>query len=159
LGSAYTITVLLAVVAGFLILARRRWDALFLVLAVVGTGLLNSILKLVIQSPRPVLAEEAPEVFTSSFPSGHAALSAATYLAIAMVVSRAEPSFRRYTFTIAGLLSLLAGLTRIYLGVHWPSDVVAGWFVGAAWVILIGMLLLGRERSAAPRSPWQPAGV
>ena len=100
-----------------------------------GSGALNSVLKALFARARPDLVEHLVVVVTPSFPSGHALLSAAVYPMLAAVTGREleRLAFRRYLFALAAFLVLLIGITRIYLGVHWPSDVLAGWFIGSLW--------------------------
>jgi undecaprenyl-diphosphatase len=94
--------------------------------------------------PRPELVPHGSYVYSASFPSGHSTLSAAVYLSLAMLISSLEPErgTKRLVFTLAGLLVLGIGFSRVYLAVHWPSDVLAGWSLGAAvalaaWVALL----------------------
>jgi undecaprenyl-diphosphatase len=100
--------------------------------------ILSNTLKFMLARPRPDLVAHAVDVYTLSFPSGHAMLSAITYLTVGALFARARPRFREkaYVLSIAILLSLLVGISRIYLGVHYPTDVLAGWSVGGAWACL-----------------------
>jgi len=88
-------------------------------------------------APAPILSLPAARVFTTSFPSGHATLSAITYLTIAALLARSQSSPRIgvYFIVLAALLTILIGVSRIYLGVHYPTDVLGGWCVGAAWAL------------------------
>ena len=100
--------------------------------------LLSSGLKGLFDRPRPDLVPHAVEVYTMSFPSGHATLSAVTYLTLGALLARVQPRRRvkAYLLGVAVLLAVLIGASRVYLGVHWPTDVLAGWCVGAAWAML-----------------------
>jgi undecaprenyl-diphosphatase len=121
--------------AGFLALAGRR-RALALLLVTVGGGQVLSVaLKQGFARPRPELVPHASYVYTSSFPSGHAMMSAVTYLTIAALVARLVPGRRMKAFVVACAvtITLLTGVSRVYLGVHWPTDVIAGWAIGASW--------------------------
>ena len=100
----------------------------------------SNILKLFFERPRPDIVPHAARVFTLSFPSGHATLSAVTYLTLgALLASLHEPlRFKIYFLSLAILLTIAVGISRIYLGVHYPTDVLAGWCLGAAWRQSVG---------------------
>jgi undecaprenyl-diphosphatase len=135
-------------VVGYLTLARKRAAAL-LVLGAVGGGVaLSTLLKLAYHRARPDLVPHAVEVYTTSFPSGHAMLSAVTYLTLGALLVRVEKRWqiKAYILALAVLITLLVGISRIYLGVHWPTDVLAGWCVGAAWALLCWLLALWLQR-------------
>jgi len=117
---------------------RRRWlDALTMFVAVVGTWLLNMLLKNLFQRPRPDMLHLA-EADGFSFPSGHAMIGLATYAALAFLISRAVKGtgMQAAVAAIFGLLILLIGLSRNYLGVHYPSDIVAGYAAGIVWLCI-----------------------
>lgn len=138
LGSTTVVISMAVMVAGYLAFTRRPGTAL-LIAATIGGGLvLGWSLKQMYERPRPDLVPHGIEVHTVSFPSGHATLSAATYLMLGLVLARREPNRRRKTYILGAAATLVAavGLSRVYLGVHWPTDVVAGWAVGAGWALL-----------------------
>jgi undecaprenyl-diphosphatase len=138
LGSTVVLAIVTASIAGYFAIARK-WRSVALVLAsVVGGQVLSTVLKTLFERARPDLIPGAPQVFTASFPSGHAMLSAVTYLTIAALLARMEPRplLKGYYLTIGFALTILVGLSRVALGVHWPTDVLAGWCVGAAWALL-----------------------
>jgi undecaprenyl-diphosphatase len=117
--------------------------------------LLSTGLKMGFERPRPDLVPHATRVYTASFPSGHAMLSAITYLTLGALLARVEKS-RRVSAFIMGLAiitTLLVGISRVYLGVHWPSDVVAGWSVGAAWASLCWFVALQLQRRGQVEKP------
>ena len=137
LGSVIVICLLAGAYVGYLLLNGQRRSAILLLVSLLGGLALNNLLKALFDRPRPDLTLVSLRVFSSSFPSGHAALSCVAYLTMAALIPRnaqAEP-VRRYMMTAAIVLVLLIGMTRIYLGVHYPSDVLAGWCVGGAWVL------------------------
>jgi len=142
LGSTVVLAIITLAVAGFLFVTNRKVLASLLVISVVlGTGLSNT-LKFMLARPRPDFVAHAVDVYTLSFPSGHAMLSAVTYLTIGALVARDQSRKRvkAYILGVAILLSLLVGISRVYLGVHYPTDVLAGWSVGGAWACLCWMI-------------------
>jgi undecaprenyl-diphosphatase len=110
--------------------------------------LLSTLLKLGFERPRPDLVPHAVVVYTASFPSGHAMLSAVTWLTLGALLMRVEPRRRvkAYVLALAVLTTLLVGASRIYLGVHWPTDVLAGWCIGAAWALMCWLAALWLQR-------------
>jgi len=138
LGGVAVLASLVAVTIIYLLITGRRATALFVFVATAGGQALNSLLKLGIDRPRPELVSHLVNVHTLSFPSGHAMMSAVIYLTLGVLLARWLPGrmARLYVLFIAVLLTFLVGLSRVYLGVHWPSDVLAGWCAGAAWAML-----------------------
>lgn len=150
LSSLASNTVLLMVmvaVVSYLFCARRRAAALFMLCMLGGGQVIASLLKLAVDRPRPELVPHLVDVLTLSFPSGHAMGAAMTYGALAVLAAEVAPTraARTCLFTLAILVTLLVGASRVYLGVHWPSDVLAGWCAGFAWAALcyIGLRRLG----------------
>lgn len=151
LGALGVLGLIVAVAAGFLLLAGRHRTALFMAAATTGGALVSSLLKLAFDRPRPDIVPHATEVVSASFPSGHAMVSAVVYLTLATLLARLTRSnaLKAYIVGVAVLLTLLIGISRVYLGVHWPSDVLAGWAAGAAWALacwaIASILHLGRD--------------
>ena len=114
-----------------------------MLLAVAGGIGLNNLLKLLFPRRRPEVVTPAARVFTTSFPSGHATLSAIAYLTIGALLSRAFPTaaLSLYFMALAVFLTVLVGSSRVYLGVHYPTDVLAGWCIGAAWALFCWALM------------------
>jgi undecaprenyl-diphosphatase len=140
-----SVTVLLTVVigaCGYLLLRRRALEALLLALATGGGLAISQMLKTVFGRDRPPDAYRAVEVLNQSFPSGHAVLSAVVFLTLGAMLARAEESWRLrvYVLSVAILIAVLIGLTRIHLGVHWATDVLGGWCAGAAWAAACWLL-------------------
>ena len=138
LGGTTVVTLLVATVTAFFWLAGMRRAAVYVAIAVGSAGLLSFALKSAFHRPRPDLVPHGMSVYTTSFPSGHSMLSAAVYLTLGMVASRFVPQRRlKLLFlAVAILVTGAVGASRVYLGVHWPSDVLAGWSVGAAWALV-----------------------
>ena len=149
LGGPTVVTLITVAVIGFLLIDGKRFAALLMLASVGGGAVLSSVLKLGIDRPRPDLVAHLVEVSTASFPSGHAMLSAVIYLTLGALLSRVEAPRRVkiYVLTVAVLLTFLIGLSRIYLGVHWPTDVLAGWCAGSAWAMLCWRVALALQRA------------
>ncbi|MEO8315681.1 MAG: phosphatase PAP2 family protein [Pseudomonadota bacterium] len=137
LGSGVVLALIVVSTCGFLLLARRYRAAILVLVAPAVGSVLNALLKLHFDRPRPTLIPHDIYVPSASFPSGHAMLSATVFLTLAAVLARLAPTFRLKVFVLclAVLLSGLVGFSRVYLGVHWPSDVLAGWTAGAGWAL------------------------
>ena len=137
LGSIIVLAIIALSFSGYLVLAGKYAAAWLTIVAVCGGIALNDLLKAAFTRPRPDLVYQAVRVFTSSFPSGHAELSATTYLTIAALLAQSQSSFKIgiYFIALAALLTILIGISRIYLGVHYPTDVLGGWCIGAAWAL------------------------
>jgi membrane-associated phospholipid phosphatase len=141
LGNGQTIAVLATVAIGTALLARRYAAAGLILLALVGSSASFSIIKLLVARPRPVLETARIVQGGLSFPSGHAAVSAAFYGTVAYLLARSakHEAVKMVVGLGAALLTFLIGLSRIYLGVHYPSDVVAGWIAGLFWLVLVAV--------------------
>jgi undecaprenyl-diphosphatase len=148
LGSVTDLGLIVLLVAGLFLGLRRGREALVLVLASGGGLALSQGLKLLYGRERPPLGLHAVEVVNASFPSGHAMLSAAIYLTLGALIARfvAHKRIKAFAIITAVVLSLLVGISRVYLGVHWPTDVLAGWCVGAAWALAWWLLVYLWER-------------
>ena len=151
LGSTGVLTLVVVAVSGFLYLAGKPRKALAVVVWTVAGVVLSQFTKAGFARPRPDLVPHAAEVFTLSFPSGHALQSAVIYLTLGTMIAATQQSRRIkfYVLAFAVTLTMLVGGSRVYLGVHWPSDVLAGWTLGAAWAGL-GWLLFRRIGSEPP---------
>lgn len=137
LGSFSVLTILVVGVVAFMALVGKRWTAVFLTGSVLSGTIVSTVLKIFFDRPRPELTGVA-KVFTASFPSGHATISAVVYLTLGAVLAEIGAT-RRLTiffFSAAAFLTVIIGLSRIYLGVHYPTDVIAGWSIGSAWALL-----------------------
>ncbi len=136
LGTGTVLVVLVLVTSSFLWLTRHRHSAYLLLASFFGSWILNTVLKDIFDRPRPVVVSHLAAVATYSFPSGHAMSSVAAYGAIALLITRLEQrrAARLATWLLAALVILVIGASRIYLGVHYASDVLAGYAAGLAWV-------------------------
>jgi undecaprenyl-diphosphatase len=155
LGSTIVLGIITFAVVGYLFLARRSAVAWLMLSAVLGGVALNNLLKFAFARPRPDFVTHAARVFTTSFPSGHATLSAITYLTVGALLARIHPSLaiRIYLMLVAVFLILLIGMSRIYLGVHYPTDVLGGWCVGAAWAMGCWVLMVWLQNSGQVEPP------
>ncbi|HEX2138702.1 MAG TPA: phosphatase PAP2 family protein [Woeseiaceae bacterium] len=150
LGGTGVLTLITGAALGYLLLAGRRRTALLTLAAVAGGLLISTLLKAGFDRPRPDLVPHESVVYTASFPSGHSMMAAVTYLTLAAILTRvlATPLLKAWALLVAGFLTLLVGVSRVYLGVHWPTDVPGGWAAGAAWAALcwLGARQLQRRR-------------
>jgi undecaprenyl-diphosphatase len=164
LGGVTVLTLVTAAVAGYLLL-KRAYGAMWLVLgASVGGLVVSSVLKRVIERPRPQIVPHLAYVYTSSFPSGHSMMSAAVYLTLGALLARFvhEKTIKVYFLAIAGLLTILVGVSRVYVGVHYPTDVLGGWVAGLVWALLCWLVARYLQRRGTveedvDRNPTEPA--
>ncbi|GAC1470956.1 MAG: phosphatase PAP2 family protein [Isosphaeraceae bacterium] len=138
LGSVTLIVLNTGAVAGYLVLGRKYAATLFL-LGAIGSGFaLSAFLKSLFQRPRPALVPHLMQASYSSFPSGHSMMSAVVYLTLGALLARLVAGERQkfYALTVAVALTGLVGVSRVYMGVHYPTDVLAGWCAGLVWASL-----------------------
>ena len=155
LGGFTFIWLFTAAAAGFFALTRR-WRTLMIFLgAIVGASVLDAVLKFSFHRARPEIVPHLTQVDTASFPSGHAMISAATYLTLGALLANTQASrgVRVYVLVLAVVTTLLIGLSRLYLGVHWPSDVLAGWSAGAAWALLFWIVTAKAQAAGGNTEP------
>ena len=160
LGSPTVLTLTVLAVGGFLLLQGMWRTALFVSLASLGGWFLNSALKQLFQRPRPDVVPHLRDVMSLSFPSGHAMTSAVVYLTLGALTMRiAERRLTKfYCMAVAVLATVLVGATRIYLGVHYPTDVIAGWLIGLSWALLCWIVERSLERRAGLKRERAEAG-
>lgn len=143
LGGVTFLTLLTVVATLALLFHGKRTRALVFAVAVIVADISSETLKYLYDRPRPTLVPHGSYVYSASFPSGHSTMAAATFLTLATVIASLEP--RRATkglvYAVAIALTVLVGFSRVYLGVHWPSDVLAGWSLGAAWAFAAWIVL------------------
>ena len=160
LGGPTVIFLMVAAVVGFLTLQGRYWTALFILLTAVSGEALGYAMKALFFRPRPSIVPHLRQAFSSSFPSGHAMQSAIVYLTLgAMLMRLAERRLTKiYCFTVAVGLTLLVGLSRVYLGVHYPTDVLAGWIVGLFWASICWVIAQHYEVRAGIKAERKKSG-
>ena len=142
LGSATVLTIVTTIAVAYLVVARRYRLALVTGLAIAGGSVFEKLLKLGFDRARPDVVPHLVTVHSLSFPSGHAMLSAITYLTLGTLLARAQTKRRLsvFVFCVGLLMALAIGLSRVYLGVHFPTDVLAGWCFGSLWVTLVWLI-------------------
>jgi len=150
LGSPTVLGLATLAVCGFLLLQRMARTATFVFIATIGGWFLNETLKEVFQRARPAIVPHLQNVMTLSFPSGHAMNSAAVYLTLGALTMRLADRrvTKWYCMAAAMLLTFLVGTSRIFLGVHYPTDVLAGWLLGMTWALACWTVERRIEQSA-----------
>jgi undecaprenyl-diphosphatase len=135
LGTGLVVAMMVIVAGMFLWLNAHKHSALLLIVSTVGGIVLNNLLKIGFSRPRPQIFEWGTHASSSSFPSGHAMSSIVVYGTVAYLVARLQkrPAARVATLVVAGILVLAICISRIYLGVHYPSDILAGLMIGLGW--------------------------
>jgi undecaprenyl-diphosphatase len=138
LGSPTVLGLTVLGVTGYLFLHGLYRNGLFIFVASAGGWVLNWVLKAVFVRPRPEIVPHLREVVSTSFPSGHALTSAAVYLTLGALLMRIAKGrlAKYYCIAIAMLVTFLVGCSRVLLGVHYPTDVIAGWLIGMSWALL-----------------------
>jgi undecaprenyl-diphosphatase len=159
LGGMAVMFLVTAAVVGYLLMVRK-YRAMWLVIIATGGGLaISSVLKSAFDRPRPDV-EHYSYVVTSSFPSGHSMMSAVVYLTLGSLLTRLVPDWhvKIYLIVLAILLTMLVGLSRIYMGVHYPTDVLAGWTAGLVWAMLCWLVARWLQKRGAVERDKEPLG-
>lgn len=143
IGGVAVLALLTVIVTALLAVNRNGRLALFVAVAVSSGAVVSTLLKSLFHRPRPELVAHLVDVNTTSFPSGHAMNSAVVYLTLGALLAKtlSDQKARSFVMAVSVALTLIVGFSRIYLGVHWPSDVLAGWAVGATWALLCSLIL------------------
>jgi undecaprenyl-diphosphatase len=159
LGGVVVLAMVVLTVAIFLLLIRRYHMMWLLLICTIGAAVINSTIKDLVERPRPQVVPQLMKETTESFPSGHSAMSAAVYLTLggllAQTVSRRR--LKIYFLFVAMILSGMIGLSRVMLGVHYPTDVLAGWTTGLVWALLCWLVARYLQRRGAIEKEVEPA--
>ncbi|HEY5742868.1 MAG TPA: phosphatase PAP2 family protein [Terrimicrobiaceae bacterium] len=154
LGSGSVLTLITAIAVGYLLMERNTAGAAFVLLATAGGALLSQLLKAVFARDRPDVVPHLAAFTNTSYPSGHTMLSTIVYLtlAIVMVETLRARQTKLYVLAAALMIAFLVGVSRVVIGVHYPTDVLAGWTAGAAWALLclLGVMWLKRRGLLGP---------
>jgi undecaprenyl-diphosphatase len=155
LGSVGVLTFVTLTVAGYLWLHGKYRMMTLVLVAFLGGALLSLVLKSGFDRPRPALVPHGTYVQSASFPSAHSMMAAATYLTLGALLARVHPRRRTkaYVLGTAVMTTFVVGLSRIYMGVHWPSDVLGGWALGAAWALLCWFVARWMQKRGSMEQP------
>jgi undecaprenyl-diphosphatase len=151
LGGVAVLSLVTGAVVGFLWL-REKYGAMWLVLvATVGGLVISSLLKHVYERPRPGVVPHLSQVYTTSFPSGHSMLSATVYLTLGTLLASfvRQRRIKFYFVSVAMALTFLVGISRVSMGVHYPTDVLAGWAAGLSWALVCWIVARALQRRGA----------
>ncbi|WP_044302843.1 phosphatase PAP2 family protein [Rhodopirellula sallentina] len=142
LGGIPVLLIAIAASAGFLVINRSYRLLAVLLASTLGGIAVSLLMKQWFARPRPDIVRHLSHVYTSSFPSGHSMMSAVVYLTLAALIAPVLRHFwvRVYVIGVAVLLTFLVGISRVYMGVHYPTDVLAGWSAGLVWALLCWMI-------------------
>ena len=138
LGGIGLLTIITVATIIYMVVLKKYGQAIYISAAVSTGVLLSNLLKIGFDRPRPDLVPHDSIVYMPSFPSGHSLMAAIVYLTLGALLAEVQPNraLKVYVLSFMVFLTALTGVSRIYLGVHWPSDVLAGWLVGFAWALL-----------------------
>lgn len=154
LGSTIVMLMVTLAVIAFLRLTEKRRAALWVFAAVMGGAVISTALKYAFNRPRPDIMLDTA-IYSASFPSGHAMMSAVVYLTLGALIARTQQDrlLRVYIIVFSVFLALIIGISRIYLGVHWPTDVLAGWALGAGWAMVCWTAMIWLQRGGIVEPP------
>ena len=149
LGSPVVLGLVVLIIAGYLLLEARYVTAAIVLATSISGEILNETLKMFFERPRPSVVPHLRDVVTASFPSGHAMESAIIYLTLGALLMRVVEGriTKIYCMAMAMLLTVLVGVSRVFLGVHYPSDVLGGWMLGFFWAAVTLLVTRRFERT------------
>jgi undecaprenyl-diphosphatase len=161
LGGVTVLSLTTAAVAGYLLIVRKYRAMWFVIAAAAGALLISTGLKNFFHRPRPELVPHLATVYTSSFPSGHSMLSSSIYLTLGALLARLLPGRRDkiYFIFVALAVTFLVGVSRVYLGVHYPTDVLAGWTAGLVWALLCWLAARSLQQRGAVEKDTEQASA
>lgn len=138
LGSTAILGLITGIAVVFMVLDGKKHMAFFTLVSIVSGTLVSDVFKDIFQGPRPEIVPHLAYASNTSFPSGHSMMSAVVYLTLGALLARSHErrAVKVFFLLVAVLLLLMVGVSRVYLGVHWPTDVLAGWTAGAVWALL-----------------------
>jgi undecaprenyl-diphosphatase len=159
MGSITVLSLVTLAVAGYFLLAGKRGSMLLILGATIGGLLIGSAIKALVDRARPDLFAHGDQVYTSSFPSGHSMMSAVVYLTLGALLTRLVQSriLKLYFLLLALAGTVFVGISRIYMGVHWPTDVLAGWTAGLVWALICWLVARALQRRGKVEEPEPPA--
>jgi undecaprenyl-diphosphatase len=148
LGSTFVLLLVTIASVGFLALSGNRGVAALVLVSVGGGMAISAALKAAFDRPRPDAVLHTMQVYSASFPSGHALMSAVVYLTLGALIAATvrDNRLRLYILSLGLVITLLVGISRVYLGVHWPTDVIGGWALGASWAIACWSVMMWLQR-------------
>lgn len=157
LGSFLVLGIVVLLVVGWLLMRGHQRTAFLVLVATVSGMLIGHGFKVMFGRERPTIVPHLTEETSLSFPSGHSMMSSVVYLTLGALIARAVPRRREKVYVVAAavLLSLLVGISRVYVGVHYPTDVLAGWAAGTAWALLCSAVSWWLQRRG---DLWRPPG-
>lgn len=158
LGSGAVTSLIVLIATLYFALAGRWRYALLMIACAVGTLIAMELLKGLYERPRPTVVTQLDPPGGLSFPSGHSMISAALYLTLGVLIARTLPRRRLRIFVVvtAATIAVMVGVTRLYLGVHYPTDVLAGWTAGITWALICGIVVRRLGREGVKGVPAQP---
>lgn len=153
LGGGVVLTFLMLLIGIYFFLVKNYRSLILVLIAGTGGGIIDTLLKEYFMRPRPDIIIRLTEASSYSFPSGHSMMSAVIYLSLAAILARnmAQIKLRVYIISVALFLTFIIGVSRIYLGVHYPTDVLAGWSAGLAWASLCWIVSWYFEQKATKK--------